>query len=341
MYRHTTFVLALVLASTLLLPIAAAASDGGSGKDRQTSAENATVAELEDELVRIVNAERRSRGLPALRVTLQQQRKAREHSAVMADTRDLHHAPNLGSEVFPSDAWAGMAENIVQRRTVESAHRAFMDSPAHRDNVLDDRWTHLGVGISVDGSDLWITQRFVAVRDGHTLPMFVDMPTAAWKRETVREAWREGLLAGCGADRVCADDPVSRAQTATLLARVLDRDPDVAGSSRFADVPREYVHAGAIGALAADGITLGCASDRFCPHEPVSRAATASLISRASGWSELVQDRFEDVVREHTHAGTINRLAERRVTDGCSSDRYCPSRPVTRVETARMLSRAF
>ena len=337
MHRHTAIVLILVLASTLLLPAAASASSTGSG----TGIEDATVAELEGELVRIVNAERRSRGLPALRVTLQQQRKAREHSAVMASARDLHHAPNLAGEVFPGDAWVGMAENIVQRTTVESAHHAFMHSPAHRDNVLDDRWTHVGVGIAVDGSDLWITQRFVAVRDGHTLPMFTDMPSSPWKRETVRDAWRDGILAGCGTDRVCADDPVSRAQTATLLARVLEREPDLDASSHFTDVPSEFVHAGAIGALAADGITLGCSSDRFCPREHVSRAATASLISRASGWQELDQDRFEDVVREHTHAGTINRLAERRVTDGCSSTRYCPGRAVTRVEAARMLSRAF
>jgi hypothetical protein len=337
MHRHLVIVLALVLASTLLLPVAASASSSGSG----TGIEDATVAELEDELVRIVNAERRSRGLTPLRVTIQQQRKAREHSTVMAADRELRHAPNLAGEVFPGDAWAGMAENIVRRRTVEAAHHAFMHSPAHRDNVLDDRWTHLGVGIGVDGNDLWITQRFVAVRDGHTLPMFTDMPSSAWKRETVRDAWREGILAGCGTDRVCADDQLSRAQTAALLARVLEREPDLDASGRFADVPSEFVHAGAIGALAADGITLGCSSDRFCPHEPVSRAAAASLISRASGWGELDQDRFEDVVRDHTHAGTINRLAERGVTDGCSNTRYCPSRAVTRVEAARMLSRAF
>ena len=335
MHRRTALVLTLVLASTLLLPAAATASSSATGAD------DATVAELEAELGRIVNAERRSHGLPALQVTLQQQRKAREHSAVMADTRKLHHAPNLAGEVFPGDAWTGMAENIVRRRTVEAAHHAFMHSPGHRDNVLDPRWTHLGVGVAVDGSDLWVTQRFIGIKSGHTLPMFTDMPSSPWKRETVRDAWREGLLAGCGADRVCADDPLSRAQTATLLARVLDRDLDLDASRRFVDVPREFVHAGAIGALAADGITLGCRSDRFCPNESVSRAATASLISRASGWQDLARDRFDDVAREHTHAGTINRLAERRVTDGCSSTRYCPDRPVTRVEAARMLSRAF
>lgn len=341
MKRHIALVVAVVVATTVLPPLGANAADGSSDGGDSGTADTSTVAELEDELVRLVNDERRRRGLATLAVTHQQQRKAREHSEVMAADRDLHHAPDLAGDVFPGDAWTGMAENIVRGRSVRAAHDAFMRSPGHRDNVLDGRWTHVGVGIVVDGGDLWITQRFVGIRDGHSLPMFTDMPGPSWQHDTVVEAWREGILAGCGDDRVCPNEPVSRAQTATLLARVLERRPDLEGSDRFADVPRGYVHAGAIGALAAEGITLGCRDDAFCPHEPVSRAATASLISRANDWSALRERRFEDVVPGGTHAGTINRIAERRVTDGCTPTRYCPSRPVTRVEAARMLSRAF
>ena len=329
MRRHTTLLLTIVLAATLLPAGAAAAAET-----------TPTIAELEAELVSIVNRERASRGLSTLAVTTQQQRKAREHAGDMARRQQLHHRPDLAGDVFPGDAWTGMAENIVRRRTVAAAHRAFMHSPAHRDNVLGD-WTHVGVGIVRDGDELWITQRFVSVRPGHTLPMFTDMPSSAWKSETVVEAWREGILAGCGQDRVCADGRLSRAQTASLLARVLDLEPDVAAAERFRDVSGGSVHAGAIGALAAHGVTLGCDEERYCPDQDVSRAATASLITRAAGWDALDGNRFEDVRPAHTHAGTINRLAAQRVTDGCSSTRYCPSRPVSRVEAARFLSRAF
>jgi hypothetical protein len=197
------------------------------------------------------------------------------------------------------------------------------------------------VGIAADGDDLWITQRFISIEPGRDLPMFRDMPSSAWQRETVVEAWQQGLLAGCGNDRVCADGRLSRAQTASLLARVLDLEPDPRAAARFGDVHRDSVHAGAIGALANLGVTLGCRAGEYCPDEQVSRAATASLITRSRGWDELLGDRFEDVVAEHTHAGTINRLAAERVTDGCSQTRYCPSRPVSRVETARFLLRAF
>lgn len=331
MRHRTVLILALIVAASLLGVGTSAAS---------ASPTPGAAAELEAELARIVNQERESRGLDRLEVTVQQQRKAREHSGDMAEEQTLRHARDLAGDVFPGDAWTGLGENVVRRRTVEAAHQAFMDSPPHRENLLGD-WTHIGVGVAVDGDDLWVTQRFVGVREGHTLPLFTDMPSSGWKRQTVVDAWRTGILAGCGNDRVCADDHLSRAQTATLLARVLEREPDVDAASEFADISSGSVHAGAVGALASDGVTRGCSTDEFCPNEPVSRAATASLISRASGWSLLEQRQFDDVVPEHTHAGTINRLAERGVTDGCSATRYCPSRSVTRVEVARMLARAF
>lgn len=327
MRHHSILITTLILVATLL-PVSASAASGTS------------VVALEDELARIVNEERVSRGLGSLEVTVQQQRKAREHSGVMARHRELHHAPDLAGEVFPGDAWTGIAENIVRRRTVEAAHQAFMDSPPHRRNVLGD-WTHVAVGIVVDGDDLWITQRFVGIRDGHTLPMFTDMPASGWKHTAVLDAWRSGVLAGCGDDRACPNARLSRAQTASLLARVLGLEPDVAAAAQFSDVDPGSVHAGAIGALASAGVTRGCSDDRFCPSEPVSRAETASLIIRAREWHPHLVPHFEDVGPAHTHAGTINRLAERGVTDGCNSTRYCPSRSVTRVEMASLLSRAF
>lgn len=329
MNKLTVLTLTLALALSLLAPATAA--------DAETGDEPVTA---EDQMVRIINDERAKHGLPALKVSVQQHRKAREHSQLMRDTDNLHHPEDLGAEVFPKDAWAGIGENAARNRSIEGAHRALMDSPPHRENLLGD-WSHVAVGVAFDGRDIWITQRFVTIRRGHTLPMFTDMPGSGWKADTVVAAWREGLITGCGNDRVCPDDRLSRAQIASLLARATDRDDDRAASDRFRDVARDSTHAGAIGALAADDVTFGCAADRYCPGESVTRAATASLIVRARGWSELEGRRFEDVIAAHTHAGTVNRLSEREVTNGCASTRYCPSRPVSRVEVAAMLSRAF
>ena len=44
------------------------------------------------------------------------------------------------------------------------------------------------------------------------------------------------------------------------------------------------VHEGAIEAIAAAGITLGCGDGLYCPGREVTRAQFASLLDRPSGW---------------------------------------------------------
>ncbi len=43
---------------------------------------------------------------------------------------------------------------------------------------------------------------------------------------------------------------------------------------------------GEINAVAAAGITVGCAEGRFCPNDPVSRGQMASFLARAFVGSE-------------------------------------------------------
>lgn len=328
--RRLVLVPLLALAATLATPLPAGAEEAPAPRH-----------ELEAELVRLVNEERADRGLPQVRVTVQQQRKAREHSAVMAERDHLHHGSDLAGDVFPGDAWTGMAENVVRRYTPETAHEAFMDSPPHRDNMLDERWTHVGVGIAVDGRDLWVTQRFISVKPGRSLPLFRDMPAGGWRHDAVVTGWRRGMLRGCAEDRVCPDDGLTRAQMASLLTRIAGRTPDPDAARRFDDVDPASPHAGAIGALADAGVTRGCREGSYCPGEPLSRGAMASFIVRAKSWDGLLEQRFADVAPGHTHAATINRLDERGVTQGCTSARYCPERAISRVEAARLVARAF
>lgn len=329
MYRTIAHALCVALLLTMTAAAAPASADSSRAK-----------ADVEAEFVDVINRERAQHGLPALRVTIQQQRKAREHSQLMRDTDHLHHPPSLAAEIFPDDAWAGIAENAARSRSVERGHANLMASEPHERNILGD-YTHVGVGVAYDGRDIWITQRFVRVKSGHSLPMFRDMPSSDWKRQTVHSAWRRGLLNGCGNDRVCADDRLTRAQAATIISRAAGYGDRAALTARFVDVSTRDTHASGIGALVERGVTNGCRTDRFCPTSDISRAETASLISRAKRWTDEDDRRFRDVVPANTHYGTVNRIAERGITDGCTSDQYCPRRPVSRVETARLLDRAF
>jgi hypothetical protein len=93
-----------------------------------------------------------------------------------------------------------------------------------------------------------------------------------------------GITKGCNPpanDRFCPEEPVTRAQMASFLARALDLPLATAGA--FSDVG-DSVHSDDIARLAGAGITRGCnppANDRFCPEEPVTRAQMASFLVRA------------------------------------------------------------
>ena len=93
-----------------------------------------------------------------------------------------------------------------------------------------------------------------------------------------------GITVGCGqpsALTFCPDNPVSRAEMATFLLRVLGLDPLDDGP--FVDVA-ETVHRTSVNALAAEGITKGCnppVNDEFCPSQAVTRAEMATFLVRS------------------------------------------------------------
>lgn len=89
-----------------------------------------------------------------------------------------------------------------------------------------------------------------------------------------------GITLGCTESRYCPNDPVRRDQMASFLARALDLDPVPTGP--FIDIG-STVHAGNINAIYAEGITKGCAENRYCPAELLPRDQMATFLARTSG----------------------------------------------------------
>ena len=116
---------------------------------------------------------------------------------------------------------------------------------------------------------------------------------------------------------------------------------DLPGSSRnyFTD-DNASTHERSINALAAAGITAGCAGTRFCPDGLVTRAQMATFLSRALDLPATSTDFFTDD-RGSLHEAAINRLAASGITSGCGPDRYCPSGIVTRGQMAAFLRRGL
>ena len=111
-------------------------------------------------------------------------------------------------------------------------------------------------------------------------------------------------------------------------------------SAPFVDVPAGFVHEPGILAVAAAGITTGCAPGRYCPADPVTRAQMATFLMRTLNLPDPGGTPFMDVPAGFVHAPGIRAVEQAGITTGCAPGRYCPADPVTRAQMATFLMRA-
>lgn len=142
--------------------------------------ERALLVHAESLLALLANAERLSRKLPLLLPDPRLAVIARQHSEEMRDLGYFsHESPTPGYKTikarfirrFPDLASFAIGENIARRYaegafslTVDAVHRThqeWMDSPGHRRNILESKFSHLGVGVACKANgDYWATQFF-------------------------------------------------------------------------------------------------------------------------------------------------------------------------------------
>jgi hypothetical protein len=146
-----------------------------------------------------------------------------------------------------------------------------------------------------------------------------------------------GITQGTGDGRYLPNATVTRAQMATFLVRAFKLPAGPRG--QFTDT-RGSVHEASINALAAAGITTGCAPRRFCPNDQVTRAQMGTFLARAMKLAPSSRRAFDDL-RGSVHEGNVNALFEAGVTGGCAPKRYCPSNAVKRDQMASFLGRAL
>jgi hypothetical protein len=88
------------------------------------------------------------------------------------------------------------------------------------------------------------------------------------------------------------------------------------------------------------GIMSQCAPGRFCPNANVTREMMAAFLVRALKLPAATRDFFTDDGAS-PFQDSINRVAQARITTGCTATTFCPTRVVTREQMASFLVRAF
>ena len=144
-----------------------------------------------------------------------------------------------------------------------------------------------------------------------------------------------GILLGRpdGTFRPTAD--LTRGQMASIVARAFDLAPVADGP--FDDVDPDGVHAGAINALAAQGIVEGRPDGNFHLHDSVTRGQLSSMLVRAGGLPGGDPEAFEDIIGS-VHAPAIGALADAGVVRGFADGTFRPGAAVTRAQAATMVA---
>jgi hypothetical protein len=118
--------------------------------------------------------------------------------------------------------------------------------------------------------------------------------------------------------------------------------PDV--SPTFNDTVRHWAEDW-IEALKNDGITSGCATNLYCPEDPVTRAQMAVFLLKSKHGTSYVPPNatgvFNDVPVGYWADKWIEQLAAENITGGCATGLYCPDDPVTRAQMAVFLVKTF
>ncbi|NIK13277.1 CAP domain-containing protein [Alkalibacillus almallahensis] len=135
----------------------------------QESGDVTTNQSMVDEVIRLTNAKREENGLSPLKHDSEVTDVAQRKSVDMADQNYFsHQSPTYGSPFDMLDqfnvSYTAAGENIAAgQSTAEKVVNSWMNSKGHRENILNDAFTHIGIGYEDSGrmNPYW-TQMFIA-----------------------------------------------------------------------------------------------------------------------------------------------------------------------------------
>ena len=112
-----------------------------------------------------INAERAAAGLGAVRFSEELQEAAHRHAMLMARSNSLEHQLRGEPDLLHRGLSAGarfyrITENIGVGPSILEMHVALMHSPHHRENILDDQVSAIGISVVQVRGYFWAVEDF-------------------------------------------------------------------------------------------------------------------------------------------------------------------------------------
>jgi len=105
-----------------------------------------------------MNADRKAHGLRLLTTQADAQAKAQAWANKLAAEGTIYHS-TLTDGIHTR--WCSIGENVGYGPTVKNIEVAYMNSPKHRDNILNTKWNGIGVGVATNHGITYTVQVFI------------------------------------------------------------------------------------------------------------------------------------------------------------------------------------
>jgi len=118
-------------------------------------------------LLDLINAERVERDRPALIHNAALDRPARKHARWMMEHGIYHDTSALVRALNEhAPTWTLAGENLGLGPSIRAVMDAWMDSPAHRRNLLRGRFSRVGLGVVRRDDERWVVLWLYDTREG-------------------------------------------------------------------------------------------------------------------------------------------------------------------------------
>ncbi|OQR54008.1 S-layer protein [Bacillus sp. CDB3] len=167
---------------------------------------------------------------------------------------------------------------------------------------------------------------------------FPDVP--GWAEESVNYLVNKKVITGMPDGTFSPNNVLSRAEAATIMAKVLGLEVKEGDKPTFIDSKDNWASS-YIAAVEKAGVIKGEGNGKFNPYGQMTRASMATMLVRAYQLDSKVNGElptlFNDV-KNHWGEKSINILVELGISNGIDGTQWQPDKSITRAEAARLVA---
>jgi hypothetical protein len=248
-------------------------------------------------------------------------------------------------DVLVSLSWADTSRNRLEGRTPGMlvslpAAPAFLPenstNPQHSNDLGHYGWLCLPEG------DYYL----IAKKDGYlpydgilhveTASCGIDLTLEPIKIEVLDQYHR--YIMGYPDGTFRPENPITRAEVATIFSRLLRPNLDGVTPAKFPDLPTTHWAARHIAVVIEKGLMKGDPQGTFRPDSPITRAELATVVARFKGLPTSSRSLFRDTAGDWAEP-YITATFEAGIVLGFTDNTFGPTKTTTRAELVAMVNR--